>query len=157
MIIKCVVLVIINDKICMFVFKSNVVMGEFDIKVLEANGYVYEYGGIVDAEGNYISAVEINGKTLESESSYDLWNRAKKQEGKYANESSDPILDNIMLYNNDETTKVTSTETKKTLKTTNILTVNNEVKPSFKTEYKYPIVLIASLLIYLIIKKLIKQ
>jgi len=37
-------------------------MDEFQIKVLEANGYSYIDGGIVDAEGKYVSAVDLNGE-----------------------------------------------------------------------------------------------
>lgn len=132
-------------------------MDEFDIKVLEANGYTVEYGAILSPEGNYVSIIELNGKNYKSEINYDLWYKAKKQEEKFANKTSDPILDNMMLSSNEKTIEVLNSDTKETLKTTKTLTVKNDVKSSFKTEYKYPIVLITSLIIYLIIKKLIKQ
>lgn len=132
-------------------------MDEFDIKVLEANGYSYIDGGIVDAKGNYVSSVEIGGKTFESKSDKKLWLRGQALEQKFANKTSDPILDNMMLNSNEKTIEVSNLDAKETLKTTKALTVKNDVKSSFKTEYKYPIVLITSLIIYLIIKKLIKQ
>lgn len=132
-------------------------MDEFDIKVLEANGYSYIDGGIVDAEGNYVSAVEIGGKTIESKSDKELWLRGQALEQKFANKTSDPILDNMMLSSDEKTIKAVNSDAKETLKTTKTLTVKSDVKSSFKTEYKYPIVLITSLIIYLIIKKLIKQ
>jgi len=64
-------------------------MDEFQIKVLEANGYSYVDGGIVDAEGNYISSVELNGELYNSESDQDLWNRGQALERKYS-EPVDP-------------------------------------------------------------------
>lgn len=142
-------------------------MDEFQIQVLEANGYSYIDGAIVDAEGNYVSSVEIGEGIIESESDKELWEEAKVLEEKYPVQrdsfgnlkaiENDQILENIILYKNNEVTEDIRTNTKETLKTTKTLTVKNDVKSSFKTEYKYPIVLITSLIIYLIIKKLIKQ
>ena len=132
-------------------------MDEFDIKVLEANGYTVEYGAILSPEGKYMPTVDLNGKSYKSEINYDLWYEAKKQEEKFANKTSDPILDNMMLGSNDKTIEAVNSDAKENSKTTKTLTVKNDVKSSFKTEYKYPIVLITSLIIYLFIKKLIKQ
>lgn len=131
-------------------------MDEFDIKVLEANGYTVEYGAILSPEGNYVSTIDLNGKNYKSEINYDLWYKAKKQEEKFANKTSDPILDNMMLISNEKTIEVLNSDAKETLKTTKTLMVKSDVKSPFRTEYKYPIVLGVSIVIYLIIKRLVK-
>lgn len=81
-------------------------MDEFQIKVLEANGYSYMDGGIVDAEGNYKSSIDLNGETYNSESDQELWERGQALETKYS-EPEDPFI-NIKAYENDPLNSVLS-------------------------------------------------
>lgn len=74
-------------------------MDEFQIKVLEANGYSYIDGGIVDANGNYLSAVELNGEIYNSESDQELWSRGQALEQKYS-APTDPF-ENLKAFEND--------------------------------------------------------
>ncbi len=134
-------------------------MDEFNIKVLEVNGYSYIDGGIVDAEGNYVSTLELNGKILKSESSKELWNRGQALEKKYS--TSTIPNENVNKDDNTHLTKVLTDENKdnfskykeeKSLeKPINHIAYNN----SFDF-YTYPLVLVGSIIIYLIIKKLTK-
>jgi len=85
-------------------------MDEFQIKVLEANGYSYIDGGIVDAEGKYVSAVDLNGETYNSESDYDLWNRGQEVEKKYST-PIDPV-DNLKAFEKAPLTTILTEEDK---------------------------------------------
>lgn len=85
-------------------------MDEFQIKVLEANGYSYIDGGIVDPEGNYVSSIDLNGKTYDSESNQDLWSRGQELEKKYS-EPTDPFK-NIQKFESDPLNTVLTEEDK---------------------------------------------
>ena len=85
-------------------------MDEFQIEVLKANGYSYIDGGIVDSEGNYISSVDLNGETFNSESDKDLWNRGQELE-KIHNEPDDPFK-NIKTFEQDPLNTVLTEEDK---------------------------------------------
>lgn len=74
-------------------------MDEFQIKVLEANGYSYVDGGIVDSEGNYLSSLDLNGENYTSESDQELWSRGQNLETKYS-EPIDPYT-NIKAFEAD--------------------------------------------------------
>lgn len=85
-------------------------MDELEIKMLEANGYAYINGGIVDAEGNYVSALELHGKKLQSEASKDLWEEGQALDKQHSN-AADP-LDNIKKYEEDPLNNVLSQDDK---------------------------------------------
>lgn len=123
-------------------------MDELEIKMLEANGYSYRNGGIVDTTGEYISTLELNGKTLFSESSKDLWDRAEALHKKHS--TSVAPWENIKK--NEEYVPL-----KKEIeyKTTTTVTLNKHKNPSIEI-YKYPLVLVASIIIYITIKRLTK-
>jgi hypothetical protein len=133
-------------------------MEEIDIGMLKANGYDYIYGSIVSVEGKYIASLELNGRTLNSESSEALFNKAinldkienKTKVFKPYSHKNDPILKNILIH---EKKKIN--DTKKTNKYLN-LTVQKEyfTESQIKEIYNYPIVLGLSLLIFYLIKKL---
>ena len=55
-------------------------MDDLTYAFLKANGYDYNYGGIIDAEGNYVSVLELKGKTIESELGEADFTRFRKQE-----------------------------------------------------------------------------
>ncbi|WP_418512613.1 hypothetical protein [Corallibacter sp.] len=129
-------------------------MDEFDIKVLEANGYSFIDGGIVDSLGNYKSKVILNGKVYKSESNYELWYRGQLLERKYSEEPKFNF-EKIMSVVNDEEISVVNSNTQKDIKTS-VLTIDVNQTANEKVYYKYPLVLVSSLIIYVIIKKLIK-
>lgn len=129
-------------------------MDEFDIKVLEANGYSFIDGGIVDSLGNYKSKVILNGKVYKSESNYELWYRGQLLERKYSEEPKFNF-EKIMSVDNDEEISVVNSNTQKEIKTS-VLTIDKNQTANEKVYYKYPLVLVSSLIIYIIIKKLIK-
>lgn len=123
-------------------------MDELEIKMLEANGYSYRNGGIVDANGEYVSTLELNGKTLLSESSKDLWDRAQTLDKNHS--TSVAPWENIKK--NEE---YVPSNMEKEYKTTKTLTLNKYINPTIEI-YKYPLVLVASIIIYIIIKRLSK-
>jgi len=134
-------------------------MDEFDIKALEANGYSYIDGGIVDAEGNYVSTLELNGKILKSESSKELWNRGQSLEKKYS--SSTIPNENVKKDHNTHLTKVLTDKNKGNFsryKDEQSLEkpINHIANNTSFDFYTYPLVLVASIIIYLIIKKITK-
>lgn len=133
-------------------------MNEFDIKILEANGYSYIDGGITDRKGNYHFSIDLNGKKYKSESDKELWNRGQKLEKIHskskASFKNDLLLKNIL--NNLENDAITSVNKKKTLENANTQLIIEEPKPLTKVIYKYPLVLVTSLVVYVIIKKIIK-
>ena len=67
-------------------------MDEFAIEVLKANGYDYDSGGIIDAEGNFLSSVELNGKTYTSEADPVLWEEAQQPQYRETG-APDPVQD----------------------------------------------------------------
>ena len=71
-------------------------MDEFQIEVLIANGYNVSNGGIVDAEGNYVSAVELNGKTHNSIVDQDTWNIGESNKAQYGDLNTP--YDNIVEF-----------------------------------------------------------
>ena len=85
-------------------------MDEIEIKMLEANGYNYIHGGIVDAEGNYLSSLELKGQILNSESEEDLFNENIALDREVQNQT-DPIQE-IKEYENDPINSVLSPEAK---------------------------------------------
>lgn len=123
-------------------------MDELEIKMLEANGYSYRNGGIVDTKGEYVSALELNGKTLRSESSKDLWDRAQTLDKKH----STSVAPWEKIKKNEE---YVSSNMEKEYKTTTTVTLNKHINSSIEI-YKYPLVLVASIIIYITIKRLTK-
>ncbi len=133
-------------------------MEELEIEVLEANGYSYIDGGIVDAEGNYISALKLNGKNLKSESSKELWNRGQALEKKHFTSVS-PIK-NVKKDEKPHSTKVLSEDNKdnfpKYKQKESIENPNSHIANNYPFDFTYPLVLVASIIIYIIIKRLLK-
>jgi len=129
-------------------------MDEFDIKVLEANGYGFIDGAIVDSLGNYKSKVILNGKVYKSESSYELWYRGQLLEKKYSEEPKFNF-ENTTYVDNVKEISVVNTNMRKDLKSS-ILAIDENQAINAKVYYKYPLVLVSSLIIYVIIKKFIK-
>lgn len=78
-------------------------MDEVTLKMLEANGYSYNYGGIIDAEGNYVSSVELHGKTINSESDITMFEQLKKVEENYLSHSDG--VKKLKEYSEDPLTK----------------------------------------------------
>jgi len=123
-------------------------MDELTYKFLKANGYDYNYGGIIDAEGNYVSILELNGKTIKSELSLEEFTRFRDQDTKL-NEDKEKVS------SQDEKLKVLENLEKKELpKTSESIGVNSNFP--MKEVYKFSLVLSVSLVIYILIKKLIK-
>lgn len=129
-------------------------MDEFDIKVLKANGYSFIDGGIVDSLGNYKSEIVLNDKTYKSESSYELWYRGQLLEKKYSKETKFPFEITTQAENEIEAEVITSNKQNELI--TSTVTIEQSSNISDKTLYKYSLVLVASLIFYIIIKKLIK-
>lgn len=147
-------------------------MNEEDLLNLKLAGYAYKYGAIIDAEGNYVKNVDLNGKIYSSGISKEDYNldvesvqreetfelqqeQAKNQQRQNLQDySKDPILNHIRLHSNYKNLEVTSTNKKEIVKST--ITIKDGIKSSSQAIYKYPVVLVASIIIYLLIKKLIK-
>ncbi|KJJ38737.1 hypothetical protein [Aequorivita vladivostokensis] len=133
-------------------------MDEFDIKVLEVNGYSYIDRGIVDAEGNYVSTLELNGKILKSESSKELWNRGQALEKKYStstipnenvNKDGNTHLTNVLT---DDKGNFSRYKDEQSLEKP----INHIANNTSFDFYTYSLVLVGSIIIYLIIKKITK-
>lgn len=150
-------------------------MNEEDLLNLKLAGYKYDRGVIIDAEGNYIKNVDLKGNSYSSELSEEDYalnlasrKRAREEElqiEQAKNQQRQDLLDyskHPLLFNTPEisdkykNTEATSTKKNETLQITNTLTVSNDEKSTLKIMYKYPIVLVASIFIFLLIKKLIK-
>jgi hypothetical protein len=132
-------------------------MDEFQIKVLEANGYSYKDGGIIDADGNYLPSVVLNGKTLKSESDFELWNRGQKLDKKYSSKT-DIILkkDYSTIYDEMEEEENQISNKNEETQTSNTLEVESNFKIFKEGVYKFPLVLGLSIIIFLIIKRITK-
>lgn len=150
-------------------------MNEKDILRLELAGFTYKDGFIFDKEGNFLENVEINGTSYSSgiskedyesfEEAENIYQQNRLLEEQAKNQQRQDLLDyseNPLLFYtpviSDEykNTEATSTKKNETLQITNTLTVSNDEKSTLKIMYKYPIVLVASIFIFLLIKKLIK-
>lgn len=130
-------------------------MDEFEIKILEANGYSYIDGGITDRKGNYHFSIDLNGKKYKSESGKELWNRGQQLEKIHS--ESKVSFKNDFLLKNILSNKTASTISKnRALENTSTQLIIEEPKPLTKVIYKYPLVLVTSLVVYVIIKKIIR-
>jgi hypothetical protein len=148
-------------------------MDELSIAFLEANGYQYDNGAILDREGNYLSTLELKGQTLTSEIDADLYksyseNVKRNQKNRdvikqfqdyeksgFNNNPLDtaiqyyPVLNaqkrepEILVYNPISNSKKLNTS-------------SNKTRNSDFLFYDYPIVLAVSIIVYLLIKRFIK-
>lgn len=123
-------------------------MDEKDIAMLQANGYDYIHGAIVDAEGNYLSSLELKGVQLESESNESLFNESV--EVFKLNQSNE--FTNILSGKYEIKGESYNTEQKEVVKTTITLVDKDIAKQSIKSQYKYPLVLALIIIIYLMTK-----
>ena len=123
-------------------------MDEIQIAMLQANGYDYIHGAIVDAEGNYLSSLELKGQTLESESDESLF-----KEGMALLKEDNEAANNILILDEYEFNGESyNTEQKEDVKTTITLVDKGTTKHSIKSQYKYPLALASTIIIYLLIK-----
>jgi hypothetical protein len=138
-------------------------MEDLDIEFLRANGYDYKYGGIIDAEGKYISSLELKEHTLNSESTaeqvaenfaYD--NKVKEEKALKKVENGYYLKPNTSkkdIVNSIEKEEVLILKSEKKYQKINTQE-NYFTELQVKEIYNYPVVLGLSLLIFYLIKKL---
>lgn len=141
-------------------------MDEVQLAMLKANGYNYIHGALVDSEENYLPTLELNGQSFTSESDEDLFNEIVEldlknsykisPEEEIKNYENNPINNTLSKKTKDYYPIHSGIPNKKILKTNNTLVIDNDSKISISTIYQYPIVLGASIVLYLIIKRITK-
>jgi hypothetical protein len=138
-------------------------MKDIDIEFLKANGYDYIHGGIIDAEGKYISTLELNGHILNSERTAEQVAENFAYDNKVKEEKALKEVGNgyYLKPNTSKKDIVKSTEKEEVLilksekKYHKINTQGNYfTELQVKELYNYPVVLGLSLLIFYLIKKL---
>jgi hypothetical protein len=148
-------------------------MDEQTIKFLELNGYQYYNGAILDKDGKYISTLELRGKTINSEVDENFYNQDRKVAEK--NQKNADLKSQFKNFENDPISKSIAERAKQvypvldTQKREPEIIVYNPISNSKKLNmssnktkkldflfYDYPVVLAVSIIIYLLIKRIIK-
>lgn len=139
-------------------------MDEEQLGVLQANGYDYDNGAIIDSEGNYLPSVNLGEYTMNSELSQEDWVSYTESIAETAKNYTDPLKDlniskKVESFNPENSNNFLSEYKKSNNKIDKYsVTAKNkrDIELSGKDIYTYPIVLLLSLVIFTLIKKIRK-